>query len=94
MTPRCAISSLGYLFTNFELADKDVVLLCRAYNPEITLDTLPDKFFLAFAYYALHRHHIDDPNKSNYYLAMHEREWSKVRNPNPAVYTTALGNDL
>jgi len=91
---KCAVSKLGYLFSNFELGGKNVVLTCKAHQPGATIEELPDKMFLAFAYYALHRHHLDDPNKSNYYLAAFDNEWQIVRGSSRGSYVTSIGTDI
>lgn len=90
---RCAISDMGYLFTNFDMSGHTINLLCKAYDPSISIDSLPDKYFLAFVYYSLHRYYISDPAKSNYYHTLFTSEWAKS-NASRRVYSMGFGGDL
>lgn len=91
----CGISPQGYLFTDTDMDGIAIDLVAKVYDDSITLESLPERFFLAFTYYVLHRYYAPvDAQRSNYYLAMHEREWLKVHRPQLRQYTIDLGSDL
>jgi hypothetical protein len=94
MIDQCTVSNTGYIFTNFDMADSDITILCTAYNEALTLDSLPNRYFLAFVYYVLHRHYMAEPDKANYYMALHQREWLKVHRQSPQQFTMGMGTDL
>lgn len=92
---RCGISNQGYIVTDFDMREADIDLVAKVYDDSITLESLPERFFLAFTYYVLHRYYAPvDAQRSNYYLAMHEREWLKVHRSQLRQYTIDLGSDL
>lgn len=91
---QCAVSNTGHIFTNFDMEGSDISILCIAYNEALTMESLPDRFLLAFVYYVLHRHYISETEKANYYLAMHQREWTRAHRQTLQQYTMGMGTDL
>jgi len=92
---RCWISNQGYIVTDFDMRGAAIDLVAKVYDESVTLESLPERFFLAMTYYVLHRYYANmDAEKSKYYLAMHEREWLKVHRSQLRQYTIDLGSDL
>ena len=91
----CGISPQGYLFTDTDMDGIAIDLVAKVYDDSITLDTIPDRFFLAFTYYVLHRFYAgtDDP-RSSYYYGLFDREWAKALRPPIRQYRIDLGTDL
>lgn len=92
---RCGISNQGYIVTDFDMSEMNIDVVAAVYDESVTLESLPERFFLAFTYYVLHRYYaLTDTERSAYYLAMHEREWLKVHRPQLRQYTISIGSDL
>lgn len=90
---RCAVSNQGYLFTDFDMEDQDITMLCRIYDDSITLDTIPDKYYLAFVYYVLHKI-ATEPGEGQYYYNLHSQEWKKIHRQQVRIPFVSYGGDI
>jgi hypothetical protein len=85
----------GKVVFSSAVTDYTVQAMCIAYDPAITLDTIPDSFSLAAEYYVLARWFSGkDANQSSYYHSLYELEWAKVKHNRLKNLTTYLGSDL
>ncbi|HOZ01811.1 MAG TPA: hypothetical protein PLG20_08330 [Candidatus Syntrophosphaera sp.] len=72
-----------------------VQAMCIAYDPDISLDSIPDRFNLCAEYYVLARWYSDkDANMASYYHSLYEIEWAKARHNRLKNLMIYLGSDL
>lgn len=69
--------------------------LCTVADPQLSLDSIPDRFQQAATYYIMHRYFSGRDNvQSEHYRTLYAVEWAKVRHNRLRPLESYLGDDL
>ena len=92
---KCALVG-NRIYTSVDLTDRTVNIVGKAYDADLTIQELGDRYTLSFTYYVLARYYanIENAEKATYYHSMFEREWIKVGRPVKAIIYQGIGTDL
>ena len=90
---RCLI--LDVIYTDFSIVTRVCKLDALFYNDGITIESLGNKWMIAFVYYVLSRYFsTSDPNQSNYYRDMYEMQVARVSTRRLTATMVNIGDDL
>ena len=85
----------GKVYTGISLTGKKVTVDGIFYDSNMTIDSLGDKWTIAFVYYVLSRYYsATDANQSNYYSDMYEIQVARVSNRRLTAPMVNIGDDL
>lgn len=92
---RFHVLNTGQVVFSGDMSDYTLTAMCVISDPNITLNSIPDRFLLAATYWVLHRHYSGkDGNLATYYHQLYRTEWEKVSHNRIKPLTSYLGDDL
>ncbi|HPS39963.1 MAG TPA: hypothetical protein PL124_11155 [Candidatus Cloacimonadota bacterium] len=93
---RYRVLNEGRIVFGNSMTGNTVTVIGVVVDPEMTVESMPERFRLAAMYWVMHRYYVStgDGQKANYYHDLYSQEWSKVRHNRLRSGYVNMGTDL